>query len=323
MYIEACDFYWWCSTCNFFALDSLCRRIFLYPSHYSWFLYWPCSLLQIWLNEICVLAAFSKNVGFFLVIRFGLMAKALLTFENLSEHRVRLGSVFFIFFSGWLWSVRRNLSLVASTNEKYCVQKSETPIPFHPPMTSAFNARRFWPKLCNTTPPSRTSTSEGIRFLMLEWRPWSISFLKSIENLFRIHICCPQALANALQHNKTITKLHCVHRIEFGDAGRQARWVARFEESMLAPLPGRHCGESRSASRRTKELLQRLSGSGLRVFSKLLVTFCFWFSLLLLFDFKISRYYISRDLTEAAVAWCGPVVEKHTEDALPFKYFSS
>ena len=41
-----------------------------------------------------------------------------------------------------------------------------------------------------------------------------------------------QALANAMPHNQTLTDLR-LRDNDFGGAGRQARWVARSEESLL------------------------------------------------------------------------------------------
>ena len=152
---------------------------------------------------------------------------------------------------------------------------------------SHFAHRRLWPMPCSTTRASPISTSGEIRLVIRVSRPGSCDspFLSDVT------FFTSQALPNALQHSN-----------DFGDAGRQARWVAGSEESML---PGAARWEAlqqiqeqllaneaaAKAAWNWTGIFQYFSACSLKKKKKkcFFVTFCFWFFLLLLFDFKISR----------------------------------
>ena len=170
---------------------------------------------------------------------------------------------------------------------------------------------------CSTTRPSPISASRKIILVIRGSRPGSFNS----QFLSGFAFGTFQALANAMPQNKTLTNLNIRPRF-FGDAGEQARWVARSEESLL---PG---AALREALEQIWERLKANKEAAAKVAWKWTGSFqqtpCYWYVLFLVFLAPVFWFQdISRDLTEAAVSWCGPVVEKHINNALPFKYFSS
>ena len=81
--------------------------------------------------------------------------------------------------------------------------------------------------------------------------------------------CTSQALADALQHNQSLTNLD-LDGNPFRDAGRQARWVAGSEESML-PGAARWEAEERIEERlKANEEAAAKAGCGLGAFGGIL-----------------------------------------------------
>ena len=128
----------------------------------------------------------------------------------------------------------------------------------------SLHGRRHWRRSWRTTRALKNWCFWGVSLVMMVFRPRVVLSLKGLpKKCIGFHICCQQALANALQHNRTLTKLllfgsykaqfcfsegiplpwdsvfycffcsqalaevssRCVHmfRDPFGDAGRQAR----------------------------------------------------------------------------------------------------